>query len=325
MRLSRLENLIAEYKEFTEYRSGVREPVIEMPDGSIIVTDTGTKEQQCVYSCLGGMIRRDRHMIKRDRQIETDVDITEYDAQIQVLPKPEPGDSWLVGQGMHRRKGTDRYEGPRKFRTRSPGCPLETGLGKRLTGAFKTIEYSRDEIEILSGEMGEVVASISDEQGVRHEFVLSKELGYAPVLYRILKNSRDQVAAQMKMSGFRDFGGIKLPSRMEMDRWTYKGGERVVVLKNRIDVSTYRLNDPDNRPERYTLGELQDFALGYKSLLKKALPAFDSVDVDFELKNSEGKRILVCFFDMNQRPSRRCVRELASRAQELAGFARRFG
>jgi hypothetical protein len=317
LRFSRLGNLIVEYKEFTEYSSGVAEPVIKGPGGSITVIETGTKEEECVYSCLDGMIRHDRHIIKRDRGIKTDVAITEHDIEMKVLPKPEPGDSWLIGQEMRRRKDSDRYKGPRKFRTRSPGCLLETGLGKRLSGEFKTIDYARYEIEILPGEKDEVVARILDVKGVRHEFVLSKELGYAPVLYRILRNTDGTVTAQMKMSDFRDVEGIKLPFRMEMERCTYRDGEKVVVLKNRIDVRVYRLNDPGNGRERYTPGGLKDFALGHESLLTKALPAFDLTDTDFELKNSEGKRILVCFWDMQQRPSRHVVRELAKRAEKL--------
>ena len=110
MRLSRLENMVVEYKEFTEYSSSAAEPVKKTSYGSIIVIATGTKEERCVYSCLDGMIGHERYIIKRDRGIETDVEITEYDVVIKVLPKPKPGDQWLMGQEMRRRKGSDRYE-----------------------------------------------------------------------------------------------------------------------------------------------------------------------------------------------------------------------
>ena len=51
------------------------------------------------------------------------------------------------------------------------------------------------------------------------------------------------------------------------------------------------------------------------SLVGKPLPGLD--DFGFRL-SAENKRVLLCFWDMDQRPSRHCVRELAARAEELA-------
>jgi len=52
-------------------------------------------------------------------------------------------------------------------------------------------------------------------------------------------------------------------------------------------------------------------------LLGKPLPEFDGIDINFGAEQAKGKKILVCFWDMNQRPSRHLVRELAKRAEEL--------
>ncbi|HUW19986.1 MAG TPA: redoxin domain-containing protein [Sedimentisphaerales bacterium] len=66
-------------------------------------------------------------------------------------------------------------------------------------------------------------------------------------------------------------------------------------------------------------GELRTYI--YESeptrLVGKALPDFEGIDIDFEPARAQGKAVLVCFFDMNQRPSRHMVRELAKRAGEL--------
>jgi hypothetical protein len=66
-------------------------------------------------------------------------------------------------------------------------------------------------------------------------------------------------------------------------------------------------------------GELRTYI--YESeptkLVGKALPDFEGIDIDFEPAHAQGKAALVCFFDMNQRPSRHMVRELAKRAEEL--------
>jgi len=50
-------------------------------------------------------------------------------------------------------------------------------------------------------------------------------------------------------------------------------------------------------------------------LLGKPLPELSRMNITPEL--AQDKTLLVCFFDMNQRPSRHCIRELAKRAPEL--------
>jgi hypothetical protein len=42
-----------------------------------------------------------------------------------------------------------------------------------------------------------------------------------------------------------------------------------------------------------------------------------ALDIDVKPETLAGKKVLVCFFDMNQRPSRRLVQELAARAKLL--------
>ncbi len=48
------------------------------------------------------------------------------------------------------------------------------------------------------------------------------------------------------------------------------------------------------------------------------VPGFDGIQIDLPADRIQGKRLLVCFFDMNQRPARHCVQQLARKAQELA-------
>ena len=54
-------------------------------------------------------------------------------------------------------------------------------------------------------------------------------------------------------------------------------------------------------------------------LIGVPLPPFDGIDLDLAPDQTEGKSLLICFFDMNQRPSRHCVRTLSERASQLAG------
>ncbi len=54
-----------------------------------------------------------------------------------------------------------------------------------------------------------------------------------------------------------------------------------------------------------------------QNLTGKPLPDFKMIKTDFDLEQAVGKRILVCFWDMNQRPSRNCMIQLSKKAQEL--------
>ena len=52
-------------------------------------------------------------------------------------------------------------------------------------------------------------------------------------------------------------------------------------------------------------------------LINKPLPELEAVGVDVLPSDANDRMILVCFFDMEQRPSRSCVIQLAKRAEEL--------
>jgi len=54
-----------------------------------------------------------------------------------------------------------------------------------------------------------------------------------------------------------------------------------------------------------------------QSLLGKPLPPLKTIASSVSSEAAEGKALLLCFFDMNQRPSRRCVRQLAQEADEV--------
>jgi hypothetical protein len=65
----------------------------------------------------------------------------------------------------------------------------------------------------------------------------------------------------------------------------------------------------------YTVGQPGDPALDPKSLINKPLPKFESLK--FSSEEIQNKPILVCFWDMQQRPSRNCIIQLNKRIQEL--------
>jgi uncharacterized GH25 family protein len=53
------------------------------------------------------------------------------------------------------------------------------------------------------------------------------------------------------------------------------------------------------------------------SLVGRPLPELKDVGVDVPLTDTDGKRLLVCFFDMEQRPSRHCMTQLITQAEQI--------
>lgn len=52
-------------------------------------------------------------------------------------------------------------------------------------------------------------------------------------------------------------------------------------------------------------------------LVGRLLPNLEGIKIDFALQKAKDKMVLVCFWDMNQRPSRNCIMQLAKQAEQL--------
>ncbi len=55
-----------------------------------------------------------------------------------------------------------------------------------------------------------------------------------------------------------------------------------------------------------------------KSLLGQPLPGLEAIQVDWNPADDAGKMLAVCFFDVQQRPSRNCLVQLAQKTELLA-------
>jgi hypothetical protein len=82
------------------------------------------------------------------------------------------------------------------------------------------------------------------------------------------------------------------------EAYVYKNGR--YVLRTKQDRGSISLEDD-----------------GSIDLVGKPLPALNGIKIDFSPDTSKGKAILLCFFDMEQRPSRYCVAQLAEQAEKL--------
>ena len=83
-----------------------------------------------------------------------------------------------------------------------------------------------------------------------------------------------------------------LPQQQSGETWAHGGNENVRVV----------------------LGQKLIFS---PSLIGKPLPDLKDLKIDLSPTDTDDKMLLVCFWDMEQRPSRNCIRGLAKRAEEL--------
>lgn len=104
------------------------------------------------------------------------------------------------------------------------------------------------------------------------------------------------------------------PAPNSRSRW----GERIGELTRGFtipEISGGRSDEP------LDLGELELEVVGKSalmpSLIGKPLPELKGMKIDLDPTQAKGKMILVCFWDMNQRPSRRCMSRLAQQVTEL--------
>jgi hypothetical protein len=91
------------------------------------------------------------------------------------------------------------------------------------------------------------------------------------------------------------------------------------VLKIERTLCEVTQADKDNLAFRRGRRTAQRWQMEIWSMLGEPLGLLGEFEIDLDPEKVKGKRILVCFWDMQQRPARHCVRELAKRAEELKG------
>jgi hypothetical protein len=101
-------------------------------------------------------------------------------------------------------------------------------------------------------------------------------------------------------------------------------------IRSTMTIKEIKINDPNFYDGLYHVDfaqgtYVQDIATGSSHvstrqppfLLGKPLPKLEDLKIDLLPANTAGKMILVCFLDIEQRPSINCLRQLNARAQEL--------
>jgi hypothetical protein len=253
-RLRRFENLIVEYSEWTDHSpSGVpptSEVVVKFKTGRIVTT-TGTEEMSKEFSCLKDMSRFDFQLKSRDRKLDREVYIPENSRELRAFTTER------VELLLEEKKadGSIRKEGEIRDRRPVPESVLEAGLAMRIfTSEERLNSTTLAKMKMDVQEDGNILMHMRDAENHPHEFVLSKDLGYAPVAYRMRSSNNNKVFFEIKMDEFKNVDGMMLPHKMELERCTYaKAGVKELVQVKKIAVQKFRLNDPNNVPARYRI------------------------------------------------------------------------
>jgi beta-lactamase regulating signal transducer with metallopeptidase domain/type II secretory pathway component GspD/PulD (secretin) len=224
-----------------------------------------------------------------------------------------------------------------------PNESLSSGLlvrhGHEIAGRLLTLSQERKDAKLLAGPQmllnnntNGTIAIIKEEFFVRNYEPIEGEPGkFAPQLQplevgwkfkihaKILENGEKvhiKLATRQQEPGFetrqyRPGYDYQIPSPPDIfvTEATAKNGEPFVISRLRHGETAYCLIVtpsailPERQPE---------------PLLGKKLPEPDNIQNIDGIKQAKGKPALICFWDMQQRPSRNVVGELAKRENELA-------
>ena len=96
---------------------------------------------------------------------------------------------------------------------------------------------------------------------------------------------------------------LKGNTHTEIGRYTWQDGKLEDSLGRKLNIEDIRATAFKEEPV---------------SLMAKPLPSLEQFGAKLDPAEVGGKRILVCFWDMNQRPSRNCMRQIKNKAQALS-------
>jgi hypothetical protein len=158
---------------------------------------------------------------------------------------------------------------------------------------------------------------------------------------KLAHGSLAEVSYFMDSVKFKDFDGVLLPVACKTTLiWKYSSGKTAewhgehqrlsIDLKPDFEaLSAFEPNIPDGTRINYQdfvgknirfewrNGKVVPVDTQLLSLMGKSLPELKDLGIKLSQADAENKMILVCFFDMQQRPSRHYIGELARRAEEL--------
>ncbi len=246
-RFERLQNLIADYEVTTRYAptSAPTDPVQKRGTG-FVVTNTGTRVTAKQFSVLQDRCMYRANDISWDRGFEHP-----YLAKIgslyqSVYVRTSDRVETFSGndRGPKHNQGSIRQTAPLpKF------GGFELCLGLRMWDAPDPLTVKDVEgMALAKTEEGAISLRGLNHNDWANEWVFDPQLGYALVRYRAYLPKSNTVFTEYVMEDFRPVDGLMLPFRVHgvwgLDPNNPRRTETFVV-------KAYRLNDPNNTPDRY--------------------------------------------------------------------------
>jgi len=182
-------------------------------------------------------------------------------------------------------------------------------------------------LEPFAGQMCHVM-EVYNKDGLALKMWLAHERGMLLIKKQHYENDKPVIDIKVEQIGCvkTDDGTVWYPKKA----YSITGSENLGKVKYeltthefmpniQVDENTFRFNFP-------TGTRIYDRVRGIfgvdlpeepSSLVSKALPSLKNLNVRFDLDQHKGKMILICIWDMNQRPSRNCIIELGKLADEM--------
>lgn len=224
-----------------------------------------------------------------------------------------------------------------------PNEGLSSGLlvrhGHEIAGRLLTLTQEQKDAKLMAApqvimlnNQDATIAFIKEEPFIHHYEPIEDEPGkFAPQIKYLEAGWKFKIHAKILDSGekvhielatrqqepgfetrqYRPGYDYQIPIRPEIfvTEVTAKNGEPVVIIRLRLGEPTFCFIVTPSALVPEPLPE---------PLLGKKLPEPENIQNIDDLKQAEGKPTLICFWDMNQRPSRNLIAELAEQEKELA-------
>ena len=187
------------------------------------------------------------------------------------------------------------------------------------------------EVELKgSGEIGGIPCSLLESimsSKDRLKVWVTKERDVYPL--RIERYEYDNLRYLYEAENIKSWSGVPFPQKTTIS-W-YRSDDALqhsLISSKVVSVESFSPNveiasgeftpefPPDTSVNTHTVSKQQasDFE---PTRPAKRLRQFADIDIEFNLEQAKGQMILICFWDVNQRPSRNCIMRLARQTEQL--------
>ncbi len=245
-RFTKLQNLIVNYKVTIEFTPQIiNEEAVTKLGEKIMVTKKGSLVANKEFSILEKRYLYDKHLESWDQKIKHP-DLPKVNLTKRQLDVFNPDRSeHLRGFEKGRPRGEIRNQ------RNLPEGDIDVALGLREFGQHELLtDVLINEMSISQTNSDQLILRDVDAKGVTHEWVFDSKLGYALTRYRRIVPPNNHVNIEYVMEDFKNIDGIFMPFKAKS---VWKGRDKKTTRTDTIEVMEYKLNDPNNTPERYRI------------------------------------------------------------------------